>query len=155
VLGNIPAHLATARLASASEPWAVLSNQPPSLRTFERYGQRFGGIEPHFKDYKSAAFGVVESHLRDATALTTLFLLLDIATLIALILGMMLVRAGQRQRLDAHLERGLSFLQLGLRQLQRLRYQGQPLPRLEPFPPSRPIAAVASNSKRDRLRRVF
>jgi hypothetical protein len=152
VLGDVQAHLATASVPSASEPWAVLSNQPPSLQTFERYGQRFGGIEPHFRDYKSAAFGIIESHLRDASALTTLFLLLDIATLIALILGMMLVQTGQRSLLDAHPERGLSFLQLGLRQLQRLRYQGHPLPLLEPLPRSRPAAAVASQSKRDRLK---
>jgi hypothetical protein len=117
----------------------------------ERYGKRFGGIEPHFKDYKSAAFRVVESHLRDATALTTLFLLLDIAILIALILGMMLVQAGKRQRLDAHPERGLSFLQLGVRHLQSLQHQGLPVPQLEPLPRSRPRAAVASQSKRDRL----
>jgi hypothetical protein len=149
VLGDIPAPLATANLPTASEPWAVLSNQPPSLHTFERYGQRFGGIEPHFRDDKSAAFGIIKSRLRDATALTTLFLLLDIATLIV---GMMLVCSGQRHWLDAHLERGLSFLQLGLRQLQRLRDQGQPLPLLEPFPRSRPAAAIASQSKRERLK---
>ncbi len=66
VLGDIHAHLATATIPTASEPWAVLSDQPPSLQTFERYGKRFGGIEPHFHDYKSAAFNIVESHLRDA-----------------------------------------------------------------------------------------
>jgi Transposase DDE domain len=151
VLGDIHCHLATATVPGAQDSWAVLSSQRPSLRTFERYGNRFGGIEPHFKDYKSAAFRVVESHLRDATALTTLFVLLDIAILIALILGMMLVQAGHRYRLDAHPERGLSFLQLGLRHLQSLQYRGLPLPRLEPLPRARPRPAVASNSKRDRL----
>jgi hypothetical protein len=40
-------------------------------------------------------------------------MLLDIATLIALVLGFLLVRCGQRQTLDAHPEQGLSFLQLG------------------------------------------
>jgi hypothetical protein len=55
-------------------------------------------------------------------------MLLDIATLIALVLGFLLVRCGQRKRLDSHPERGLSFLQLGLRYLQQLRHLGQPLP---------------------------
>jgi len=61
-----------------------------SLKTFELYGQRFGGIEHHFKDYKSAALDVLDSGLRDADGLTRLFMLLDCAYLIALVLGMML-----------------------------------------------------------------
>jgi hypothetical protein len=121
------------------------------LQTFALYGKRFGGIEPHFKDYFSAAFEVLRSHLRDAQALTCLFMLLDSASLIALVLGMMLVQLGQREWLDWHAQRGLSFLQLGLRQLQRLCYQGQPLPTLEPFPRGNPPAACASKRKRDRL----
>jgi hypothetical protein len=113
VLDDIASHLATAHLPDADEPWAVLSDQPPSLQTFACYGNRFGGIEPHFKDYKSAAFEVLRSHLRDAAALTCLFMLLDCASLIALVLGMMLVRWGQRTHLHWHAQRGLSFLQLG------------------------------------------
>ncbi|WP_435026818.1 hypothetical protein [Nostoc sp. CALU 1950] len=53
VLQDIKCHLATAHLALAGEPWAVLSDVPPFLQTFEVYGQRFGVIEPNFKDYKS------------------------------------------------------------------------------------------------------
>jgi len=41
-------------------------------------------------DYKSAAFDILRSHLRDAQALTCLFILLDSASLIALVLGMLL-----------------------------------------------------------------
>ncbi|MGG6269348.1 hypothetical protein ACQ4M3_42280 [Leptolyngbya sp. AN03gr2] len=121
------------------------------MQTFERYGRRFGGIEPHIKDYKSAAFDILPSHLRDTTALTSLFMLLDIATLIALILGSLLVRCGLRRTLDTHPDRGLSFLQLGLRHLKQLRHLGQSLPRLEPLPRRSPPPACASASKRDRL----
>ena len=152
ILENIPCHLATATLPDVQESWAVLSSQPPSLQTFEHYGKRFGGIEPHIKDYKSAAFDLIGSQLRDATALTSLFMLLDIATLIALVLGCLLVRCGLRQRLDSHPERGLSFLQLGLRYLQQLRHLGQPLPPFEPLPHPSPPVACASASKRDRLK---
>ncbi|MBE9009125.1 transposase [Pseudanabaenaceae cyanobacterium LEGE 13415] len=151
VLNDISCHLATATLPGVQESWAVLSSQPPSLLTFERYGKRFGGIEPHIKDYKSAAFDIIPSHLRDATALTSLFMLLDIATLIALILGSLLVRCGLRRTLDTHPERGLSFLQLGLRYLEQLRHLGQRLPRLEPLPHRSPPAVCASASKRDHL----
>lgn len=103
VLGAVAAQLATAQISPTQEAWAVLSDQPPSLQTFALYGARFGGIEPHFKDYKSAAFEVTRSNLRDAIALTGLFMLLDAAILIALVLGMMLVRCGQRHTLD-HLQ---------------------------------------------------
>ncbi|WNZ44100.1 transposase [Leptolyngbya boryana CZ1] len=151
ILDDISCHLATATLPGVQESWAVLSSQPPSLLTFERYGKRFGGIEPHIKDYKSAAFNIIPSHLRDTTALTRLFMLLDIATLIALILGNLLVRCGLRRTLDTHPERGLSFLQLGLRYLKQLRHLGRHLPCLEPLPHRSPPAACASASKRNRL----
>ncbi len=151
VLGNIACHLATAKVPTANEAWALLSDRPPSLQTFALYGKRIGGIEPHFKDYNSAAFEVLRSHLRHAQALTCLFMLLDCASLIALVLGMMLVRWGQRDRLDWHAQRGLSFLQLGLRELQRLCYQGQPLPSLEAIPRQSPPAACASRRKREQL----
>jgi hypothetical protein len=151
VLGNINCHLATANLPIANDSWAVLSNIPPSLQTFALYGRRFGGIEPHFKDYKSGAFKVTNSHLRNPQALTCLFMLLDSASLIALILGMMLVRLGRRAWLDWHHDRGLSFLQLGLRELQCLLYQGRLLPQLEILPKINPPPACASHSKREKL----
>jgi hypothetical protein len=151
VLGDLACHLATATEPTAKESWAVLSNQPPSVQTFALYGKRFGGIEPHFKDYKSAAFDVLRSQLRDAQALTCLFMLLDSAALIALLLGLLLVRCGQREWLDWHTQRGLSFLQLGLRELQRLLYQGRSLPRLEALPRGKPLTACASQRKREQL----
>jgi hypothetical protein len=151
VLGDIEAHLATANVPGAQDTWAVLSSQTASLQTFALYGQRFGGIEPHYKDYKSAAFDVLDSGLRDAQALTRLFMLLDCAYLIALVLGMMLVKAGQRTRLDWHGDRGLSFLQLGLRELAHLCYKRLPLPILQALPKYNPPPACASQSKRDAL----
>jgi hypothetical protein len=135
----------------ANGSWAVLTAIPPSLQTFALYGKRFGGIEPHFKDYKSGTFDIVSSHLRDAQALTCLFMLLATASLIALILGMMLVRLGPRAWIDWHDHRGLSFLQLGLRHLHSLLYQQKPLPSLEILPRSNPPPACASTAKREKL----
>ena len=151
VLGDVHCHLATANLPTANGSWSVLTDTPLSVQTFALYGRRFGGIEPHFKDYKSAAFDVLSSHLRDAQALTCLFMLMDTASLFALILGMMLVRLGQRKWLDWHSQRGLSFLQLGLRKIQTILYQGKPLPHLQILPPISPRPACASKSKRDLL----
>lgn len=151
VLDGIGCHLVTATVPATKDPWAVLSDQPPSLQSFALYGKRFGGIEPHFKDYKSAAFGVLHSGLRNAQALTCLFMLLDCASLIALMLGMMLVQMGERSRLDWHGERGLSFLQLGLRELARLCYARLSLPKLLALPKNNPPPACASHRKRDAL----
>jgi hypothetical protein len=148
VYDAIPAHLATAQLATASEPWAVLSSAAPSLQTFAHYGERFGGIEPHFKDYKSAGFHLLQSRRRNAQQLTTLVMLLDIAHLIAVMLGILLVRAGQRLQLDWHGQRGLSWLQLGLREIARRAYQQLPLPPLTPLPQRSPPKAYASHWQR-------
>ena len=151
VLEDIQAHLATAHVPIAGEAWAVLSNRPPSLQTFALYGERFGGIEPHFKDYKSAAFEVLRSGLRNAKALTCLFMLLDTAYLIAVVLGVRVVQQGQRSQLDWHGQRGLSFLQLGLREWARLCYQRLPLPMLKGLPSVNPPPACASQRKREAL----
>ena len=140
--------MATAQVDSGTEAWAVLSEQRTSLASFTLYGQRFGGIEPHFKDYKSAAFEVTDSRLRDATALTCWFMLLDIAYLIAWMLGVRAVQFGQLSRLDWHSQRGLSFLQLGLREVATLCYQGLPLPWLGQLPCHSPPPACASKRKR-------
>lgn len=110
---------------------------------FEQYGERFGGIEPHFKDYKSAGFDLARSRIRDAQRLTSLVMLLDIAHLIAVIVGILVVQAGHRARLDWHGERGLSFLQLGLREIARRCYQRLCLPTLTPLPLRSPPKAYA------------
>ena len=78
-------------------------------------------------------------------------MLLDCALLIALLLGMMLVQAGHLARLDWHPQRGLSFLQLGLRELARLCYQRLPLPQLTALPKIHPPPASASRRKREAL----
>lgn len=151
ILGDISCHLATASPSIAQKSWAVLSNLPPSIQTFALYGQRFGGIEPHFKDYKSAVFGIPRSHLQDADALSRLFLLLAVATLLALSLAVTFLEHQSLARLDWHGQRGLSFLPLGLRALQRLCYLREPIPLFSPLPLHRPLPACASLRKRNLL----
>ena len=84
-------------------------------------------------------------------ALTCLVMLMDCATLLAIVLGTMVVHMGQRARLDWHPQRGLSFLQLGLRELQRLLHCGERLPILEQLPRKSPPKAFASKRKREEL----
>jgi len=73
------------------------------------------------------------------------------AQLLATHLGFFMAYLGQRTQLDWHGQRGLSFLQLGLRQLQRLFHLGLPLPDFEPLPYCNPPTATASRKRRARL----
>jgi hypothetical protein len=148
IYDEIEADLATAHLSTTQETWAVLSSQAVSLQTFDLYAQRFGGIEPHFKDYKSAGFDLPQSRLREAQLLTALVMLLDIAHLIAVLIGVFLLQTGLRAQLDWHGERGLSFLQLGLREIARRCYQRLHLPNLMPLPQRSPPKAYASQPQR-------
>ncbi|MGD1907503.1 MAG: IS4 family transposase, partial [Leptolyngbyaceae cyanobacterium] len=77
-----------------------------------------------------------------------LFMLLDSAYLIALIVGMSLVQRRQHSRLDWHGQRGLSFLQLGLREIARLSYERLSLPKLGALPSKSPPKAYASQRNR-------
>ena len=125
-----------------------MTDQAASLQTFASYGQRFGGIEPHFKDYKSAAFGLPDSRLRTAQALSRLMMLLATATLIALCAAIELILQGQLDSIDWHGERGLSYLQIGLRQIKRCCYLRLPIPKLRSLPRFNPPPAFASPLQR-------
>jgi hypothetical protein len=148
VIQDVDCHLATAHWPEAKEAWAVLTSQSPSLQTFSLYGQRFGGIEPYFKDYKSAAFELPRSHIRHADALNCLLMLIATAHLIALQLAMTTLQQQHLAMIDWHGQRGLSFLQIGLRALQQLLYRRQPFPALRPLPYVNPPPAVASRKKK-------
>lgn len=43
VLGDVRCNLGTANCRGVKEPWAVLTDTPLSLQTFQLYGRRFGG----------------------------------------------------------------------------------------------------------------
>ena len=148
ILNGVECHLATATVSQAQDSWAVVTSEPPSLQTFATYGQGFGGIEPHFKDYKSAAFDVPQSRLRTAQGLSNLFMLLATATLIALCASIELILEGQLKSIDWHGERGLSFLQIGLRQIQRCCYLRQDIPTFRSLPQFNPPPAYASPVQR-------
>jgi hypothetical protein len=149
ILEDIECHLATATLPIAQESWAVISDIPPSLQTFALYGQRFGGIEPHFKDYKFAAFEVLRSRLRDAQALSRLFMLLAAATVIAISTAIHVIAQGHLNTIDWHTQRGLSFLQIGVRYIKKLCYLRLPLPSLARLPRCNPPPGCASLTKQE------
>lgn len=151
ILDDLECELATANISLAGEEWMVFTDQRASLKTFELYSGRFGGIEPHFKDYQSAGFELPDSRLRGVQALRTLLMLLATAMLIAISAAIQLVASGKRPSLDWHSQRGLSFFQLGLRHLQSLCYQRLPIPGLTKLPRRKPKAACASRKKRRQI----
>jgi hypothetical protein len=153
VLGDVECNLGTANCRGVKEPWAVLTNTPLSLQTFQLYGKRFGGIEPRFKDYKSGTFDLLRSKIRDAQALSNLLMMLEIAEVLAIRLGLIVIETQQRSKVDWHGERGLSLLQLGIRTVKSLCHQAIPIPLLTPIPWVKILPACASLKKRAKLDR--
>ena len=153
VLGDVACHLATANCRGVKASWAVLTNTPISLQTFQLYGKRFGGIEPRFKDYKSGTFDILRSKIRNAQALSNLLMMIEIAEILAIRLGLIMIETRQRSKIDWHGDRGLSLLQLGIRTVKSLCHQALSLPLLTPIPWVKIPPACASRKQRAKLDR--
>jgi hypothetical protein len=115
-----PLHLALAHVQTQDgyQSWAIVSDEPVSLKTFDEYGLRFD-IEENFLDDKSAGFQLEESELEDSQSISRLCLLLATATLYLVSTGTALVEMGRRRLVDTHWQRGLSYLQIGWRWVKR------------------------------------
>lgn len=92
-------NIVLASVQGAKEPWAVITDEPPSLQTLWQYALRFR-IEELFLDSKSGAFEVEDSRLRDPDALERLYLVAAVALLYATTQGMAVQVAGLRQQVD-------------------------------------------------------
>ena len=73
------------------------------------------GIWERGKDDKSGAFELELSKFRDAQALTRLYTVIAVATLLLVSQGVEVVKRGIRREIDLHWKRGLSYLKIGLR----------------------------------------
>jgi hypothetical protein len=157
IIGDVACHLAIGNWSEAKDIWAVATSTgiPLSAQIFDLYGERFGGIEPFFKDHKSATFDVGKSRLRNAQALSCLFLLMATAQLLGIAIGFWLMRCKQRSTIDPHTNRGLSFLQLGLRKIQSLCYSQMHLPKFQAIPYYNPPPACASRRKKTKASAVI
>ena len=76
-----------ANVQGVKEPWAVITDEEPSLQTLWQYGLRFR-VEELFLDSKSGAFQLEESRIRDRQSLERLYLVVAIALLFATAHGM-------------------------------------------------------------------
>jgi hypothetical protein len=126
-----PVNLALAHVQTRNgyEEWAILSDDPTDLHTFDEYGLRFD-LEENFLDDKSAGFQLESGEIRDADALARLGLVLATATLYLVSTGTTVVMLGLRSRIDTHWHRGLSYFQIGWRWI---RYALAHLEYLHPF----------------------
>ena len=111
--GEYRSNIVLANVRGVKEPWAVITDETPTLETLWQYGLRFR-VEELFLDSKSGAFELEESRIRDAKSLERLYLVVALAILFATTQGMGIQLKGLRQRVDPHWKRGLSYLKIGL-----------------------------------------
>jgi hypothetical protein len=124
--GEIRCNIVLANVQGVKEPWAVITDEEPSLQTLWQYGLRFR-VEELFLDSKSGAFQLEESKIRDCQSLERLYLVAAVALLFATAHGMTIQLNGLRTQVDPHWKRGLSYLKIGLRWLKGVLHKGRTL----------------------------
>lgn len=129
--------------------WAIITDQTPTLNTLWRYGERFC-CEELFLDSKSGAFELEQSRLRDAQAITRLYLVIAVAVLFCTHQGLAVQVAGLRRQVDPHWDRGLSFLKIGLHWLKGMIHKSRPLWQPQPLPLQNPEPCFASRKAKAR-----
>lgn len=139
-----PVHLALATPSDQpSDPWYIVSDEPPDLRTLDEFGVRFA-IEANCLDDQSGGCQVQTTELETPEALERLFLILAIATLHCTSIGVGVVRAQVRRWVATHWDRGLSYLKIGWRWLNQQHRRGWNALRsvwLDPAPDPEPVHA--------------
>jgi hypothetical protein len=116
-------HLALARDPLSRQVWMVVSDEPTTLQTFREYGERFQ-IEEELLDEKSNGFQLERSEIRSAPALSRLCFVMAVATLLLTVQGQQVVATGKRRWVDAHWQRGNSYLRIGWNWLKGVLHQG-------------------------------
>ncbi len=124
--GKLRCNIVLANVKGVKEPWAVITDEEPSLQTLWQYALRFR-IEELFLDSKSGAFQLEESKIRNCKSLERLYLVVALALLFATAHGMAVQLNGLRQKVDPHWKRGLSYLKIGLRWLRGVLHKGRDL----------------------------
>jgi hypothetical protein len=109
-----------------AEPWYVATDEPAEQQTLTEYGLRMD-IEQEFRDDKSGGFQLEDSQLADAASVSRRLLVISVAGLHLVSLGTFAVEREQRQLVDPHGLRGLSYLQIGWRWLRRALYLELPV----------------------------
>lgn len=137
--GKYRSNIVLASVRGVKEPWAVITDEQPSLETLWQYGLRFR-VEELFLDSKSGAFQLEESKIRTTKSLERLYLVVALAILFATSQGMSVQIKGLRTQVDPHWKRGLSYLKIGIRWVKGVINKGRklftPIPLLNKDPES-------------------
>ena len=139
-------YLAFAHDKQSSADWTIVSDEPTNLQTFAQYRLRFC-VEESFLDLKSNGFNLEASRLRDRFALAQLCGVIALAMLFLVLQGVQVVASGNRRQVDAHWNRGMSYLKLGWNWI-RLAITQQWKIQVYPFLSSLPDPQPAIASKR-------
>jgi Transposase DDE domain len=139
-------YLAFAHDQQSGEDWTIVSDEPTNLQTFAQYRLRFQ-VEESFLDLKSNGFNLEASRLRDKFALSQLCGVIALTTLFLVLQGMNVVASGNRRQVDAHWNRGMSYLKIGWNWI-RLAITHQWKIQVYPFLSSLPDPQPAIASKR-------
>ncbi len=99
--GECHCNIVLANVKGVKEPWAVITDEEPSLKTLWQYGLRFR-VEELFLDFLSGAFQLEESRIRSPQALERLYLVVALALLFATTQGMAVQISGLRTQVDPH-----------------------------------------------------
>ncbi|QZZ23794.1 transposase [Leptothermofonsia sichuanensis E412] len=144
-----PVHIAFGHNSLNGEFWAIVSDEPTHLRTFEEYGLRFD-IEEAFLDGQSNGWNLQKSEIRSLCALSRLWFLLAVATLYVTAQGLEVVATGKRRWVDPHWFRGNSYFRIGWDWLKAALENGWPLIRHVCFTHNRdPEPAMASRKQHE------
>jgi len=141
--GTHRCNLVLAYPVGVDEPWAVITDESPTLQTLWQYALRFQ-IEELFLDSKSGAFQLEDSGLRDSQRLERLYLVAAVALLYSTVTGIAVQIEGLQRQVDPHWKRGLSYLKIGLRWLHGVVHKSRPLLNLRPLPTRDPQPCFAS-----------
>jgi hypothetical protein len=116
-------NLTLARDCVSRQVWMVVSDEPTTLQTLREYGERFQ-IEEELLDEKSNGFQLERSQIRSIPALSRLCFVMAVATLLLTTQGTHVVREGKRRWVDAHWQRGNSYLRIGWNWVKGVLHQG-------------------------------
>lgn len=140
-IGPLHVHIVLAP-EPADEAWYLAADDPHSYTALANYRCRMN-VEHGFRDDKSGGWNWEDSPLTAPGQSDRLCLIMAVATLYALTEGTFLADRGQREELDPHDERGLSYFQIGLRSFTRLLSQSRQLRlrlSLDPRPDPDPVS---------------